>query len=39
MEEIVEYKVKMEAAWMSETSVSYHSTVQHHNPEELDFIF
>jgi hypothetical protein len=26
----------MEATWTSKTMVSYHSTTQHHNPEELD---
>jgi hypothetical protein len=28
--------LKMEAAWISETLVSYHDTVRHYNPEELD---
>jgi hypothetical protein len=31
--------MKMEAAWPSEMSVSYHSTTQHDNPEELDLNF
>jgi hypothetical protein len=27
----------MEAAWSSETSVSYHNTARRHNPADLDF--
>jgi hypothetical protein len=26
----------MEAAWYTETLVSYRNTTRHHNPEELD---
>jgi len=29
----------MGASWTSETFVSYHSTTQRHNPEDLDLKF
>jgi hypothetical protein len=30
------FTLNMEAAWTSETIVSYYNTTWHHNPEELD---
>jgi len=32
------FTLKMEGAWTTETSVSYHKTTRHYNPEDLDLI-
>jgi len=32
----IHFTPKLEAAWSSETQVSYHKTTQHYNPEDLD---
>jgi hypothetical protein len=32
----VVFTLKIEAAWISETSVFYHNTTWRHNPEDLD---
>jgi len=33
------WRVNIEAAWTSETSVSYHINTRRHNPQDLDHIF